>query len=84
MGMFSHTLAQSLAPDYLWPVLLLLAVLAIMGGLRALGVRIGIDVTVRQSLHTCTCRRIDAWQRARHFVRRLQEKRHRPKSHGHQ
>jgi len=35
-----YTLAQSLAPDYLWPVLLLLAVLAIMGGLRAVGVRI--------------------------------------------
>ena len=72
-----YTLAQSLAPDYLWPVLLLVAILAIMGGLRALGVRIGIDVTVRQS-------RIDAWQRARHFVRGLREKRHRPKSHGHQ
>ena len=35
-----YALAQSLAPDYLWPVLLLVAILAIMGGLGVLGVRI--------------------------------------------
>ena len=62
-----YTLAQSLAPDYLWPVLLLLAVLALMGGLRALGVRIGIDATVQRS-RIVRQSRIDAWQRARHFV----------------
>ncbi len=41
MNTLSHTLAQSLAPDYLWPVFLLIAILAFMGGLRVLGVRIG-------------------------------------------
>lgn len=41
MSAFSHMLAQPLAADRLWPVLLALAVLAIMGGSRALGVRIG-------------------------------------------
>jgi hypothetical protein len=40
MGAFSHILAQPLAADRLWLVFLFLAALVIMGGLRALGMRI--------------------------------------------
>jgi len=50
MNTLSHTLAQPLAPDYLWPVLLLVAILAFMGGLRLLGVRIGNWRRVRRYL----------------------------------
>ena len=45
-----YALAQSLAPDYLWPVLLLVAILAIMGGLRVIGIRIDSWRTVRRYL----------------------------------
>lgn len=66
MGTLSYALVEPLAPDYLWPVFLLVVILAIMGGLRALGVR------------------IDGWRRARHLFRGLREKKHDPKSQGHQ
>ena len=37
MNTAANTVAQALAPDHLWPVLVLLATLAIMAGLRAAG-----------------------------------------------
>ena len=37
MSAFAYILAQSLAPDYLWPVLLFLVTLAVMASLRAMG-----------------------------------------------
>lgn len=50
MGTLWYTLAQSLAPDYLWPVLLLVAILAIMGGLKVIGIRIDGRRRVRRYL----------------------------------
>ncbi|MBN2129276.1 MAG: hypothetical protein JW741_07250 [Sedimentisphaerales bacterium] len=37
MNTAAHMVAQALAPDHLWPVLVLLATLAVMAALRAAG-----------------------------------------------
>jgi len=61
MNVFAHILAQPLAPDHLWPVLVLLATLAVMAGLRTIGHRFGAWWKTRHRFRDLSAKHHTPW-----------------------